>query len=584
SLSPTLFTPNMALVAARHRENNFDDYKVQPLLPNKMSRLGPGLAWADVNGDGWSDLYMGGARGQPGRLLIQNAEGHFFPIPTAAFKPHAGAEDMSALFFDANADGHSDLYVVSGGADVEDAPERLRDRLYLNNGRGSFSDASDRLPDLRISGSVATAADVDRDGDLDLFVGGRFIPGRYPEPPRSTLLLNEQGRFKEGSLPAQPGLVTGAIWSDADDDGWLDLLITTDWGPIRFYRNREGTLEDQTASAGLSHLTGFWNGIAGRDVDNDGDIDYVVTNLGLNTKYSASAKKPMIAYYGDFGAGGRNCFIEAKRDGDSELPIRGRSCSIHAMPQLAERFTTFHQFASSTLADIYSLDKLNEADRLEATTLETGLLINRGGGRFTFKPLPRIVQIAPGFGVVFTDYNADGDADIYLVQNFFSPQPETGRMDGGISQLLTGRGNGTFFPVRADRSGLICPQDGKALTVTDFNRDGWPDLAGSFNNSAIRAFTNAGNTNNAPIVIELTGPKGNPKAIGAKVTIQLDSGRRQTAEVHAGSGYLSQSVAKLFFGRAKSERMKTISVRWPDGRTAEYEPGGDEHHLLLEAF
>ncbi|MEM7395790.1 MAG: CRTAC1 family protein, partial [Verrucomicrobiota bacterium] len=317
------------------------------------------------------------------------------------------------------------------------------------------------------------------------------------------------------------------------------------------------------------------------DFDGDGDMDYVLTNLGLNTKYSASVEHPYIAYYGDFEGKGRSCFVEALFEDKVLLPVRGKSCSTHAMPHLAQRFTNFHTFASATLEEIYSSAKLGQADKLEVNTLQGGVLINHGDFKFVFEPLPRLAQISPGFGVVTTDADADGFTDILMVQNSYAPQPETGRMAGGVGLLLRGDGRGSFTPVRPDESGFLVPGDAKALTTTDLNGDGWVDLVATRNNATPVAFRNRGGEGNRPIGIFLTGPKGNPHSIGAKVTVTLDSGRTMTAELYAGGGYLSQSSPRLFFGRKASEKMTGIEVRWPDGQPNAYEPEGTEILLNL---
>src|SRR5437867_3580127 len=285
---PILETRNCP-TRARHRERPYDDFAREPLLPWKRSQLGPGLAVGDVNGDGLEDLYQSGAAGQSGVLYIREKGGRFRPTTQQCFEADQESEDMASVFFDAEGDGDLDLFVVSGGVEGGPGDRLLRDRLYLNDGKGNFTKApEDALPDLRDSGSVVAAADFDRDGDLDLFVGGRCVPGRYPLAPHSCLLRNDGGRFIEVTEQVAPslqqsGLVTSAVWSDVNGDGWLDLLVTHEWGPVKLYLNNHGHLEDRTREAGLADKLGWWNGIAARDLDGDGDIDYVVTNFGLNT-------------------------------------------------------------------------------------------------------------------------------------------------------------------------------------------------------------------------------------------------------------------------------------------------------------
>lgn len=570
--APSLFQRGTQFKDVRHIERDYDDFQREPLLPWKLSQLGPGIAVGDVNGDRLDDLYLGGGAGQSGMLYLHEKNGRFRLAPQACFEADKAAEDMSALFFDGDGDGDPDLYVVSGGVECGAGDPILRDRLYLNDGTGNFTKAPEgTLPDERDSGSVALAADFDRDGDLDLFVGGRSIPGQYPLAPNSRLLRNEQNRFTDVTDDLAPtlkksGLVTSAVWSDVNDDGWLDLLVTHEWGPVKLYLNRQGRYEDGTKEAGLADKLGWWNGIAARDLDNDGDIDYVVTNLGLNTKYRCSPERPILALYGEFDETGRKHLVEAEYEGNTLYPTRGRSASIAMFPTLAGKFTNLQSFAKASLEEIYSSKLLAAAQRFEVNTLESGALLNDGKGHFTFHPLPRLAQVSPAFGVALADVDGDSNADIYLLQNFFSPQPDTGRMDGGLSLLLRGNGRGRFGPVWPHESGLSVPGDGKALAVTDLNNDGWPDFVAALNNGELMSFENRVSTRNRVINIRLQGRRGNPDGIGARVTVTLDNGSTQTAEVTAGGGYLSQSTSTLTFGLAEKNKPISLTVRWPDGQ------------------
>jgi hypothetical protein len=556
----------------RHEEDDYDDFADQPLLPNRLSRLGPGIALRDVNGDGIEEIYIGGAAGQPGRLLTaDSSRPSWSEIPAAIFDAHRSREDMGALFFDSDSDGDADLFVVSGGPGRYPFDARLRDRLYLNDGSGNFEEArAGTLPDIRDSGGTVAAADFDRDGDLDLFVGGRYVPRKYPTTPSSRLLLNESGRFLDATPELAPdltvtGLVTSALWSDADQDGWLDLLITNEWGSVRLYHNREGHLVDATEEVGFAQYLGWWNSITGRDIDNDGDIDYAVANVGLNTKYHADPNNPVLLYYGNFGLKGKMRLVEASYEGEEIYPIRGRSCSTIAIPHLGLEFESFHEFANASLDEIYTSDRLERAERLAVNTLESGLFLNDGNGRFHFRPLPRLAQAAPGFGLVLTEVDGDGHADLFMVQNFFGPQPETGQMDGGVSILLLGNGDGAFSPVWPNRSGLFAYGDANALSSVDLNDDDWVDFAITQNDGPLIAFENRGSQKHKPFTVRLKGEPGNLAAIGSHVTVILDNGSRQTAEIYAGSGYLSQSTNTLFFGLGESGSAVQVEVRWPDG-------------------
>ncbi len=581
---PKMFAPSERISGIQHKETGYDDYDRQPLLPQRLSRLGPGMAWGDVDGDGDEDLYVGGASGHSGALY--RSEGRIDGKAALLFEADQDSEDMAPLFFDVDGDGDLDLYVVSGGVECEPQSPLLRDRLYLNDGTGQFDKApEDALPDVRDSGSCAAAADFDRDGDLDLFVGGRSIPGQYPETPRSRLLQNDRGRLTDVTdllAPelGQTGLVTSAVWSDADGDDDLDLLVTHEWGPVKLYQNDEGRFVDRTVQAQLADRLGWYNGIAARDLDNDGDIDYVVTNFGLNTKYRATVANPCRLYYGDFDKSGRKHLVEASYEHDVLYPVRGKSCSSRAMPLLGEKFTTFDKFASATLPEIYTTTCLADAQQFEINSLESGVLTNDGKGRFTFEPLPYIAQASPGFGVVATEVDGDGLADIYLVQNFFGSQPETGRMDGGLSLLLIGQGNGKFQPVFPDRSGLVVPGDAKGLSCVDLNNDSWIDFVVGVNNGPLMAFENRGAAGQV-LAVQLQGRDGNPTGVGARVRVELADGSAQTAEVQAGGSYLTQSTSTLVFGMGASGSVKQIEVRWPDGNTTTTGPIADRRSVVI---
>ena len=593
----TFFRPFPLPAALRHREADYDDFHREPLLPWRLSRWGPGLAVGDVNGDGTDDLFLGGAAGDAGQIALAEPGGVFRPCPQPCFEADKAAEDLGALLFDADGDGDPDLYVVSGSVECNPGDPSLRDRLYFNDGTGIFTRAPDAaLPDDRESGTVVVAADVDRDGDLDLFVGSRSAPGHYPLPSASRLLLNERGsprhqtdpaRPGSGGLPAslapptrfrdathalapalaQSGLVTSAVWSDANDDGWPDLLVTHEWGPVKLFLNVEGRLEDRTAEAGLSNRTGWWNGIAAADLDEDGDMDYVVTNVGLNTRYTASSERPALLFRGDFDDSGQPQLIEACFDGDRLVPRRSLPALADAIPSLAARFPTVQAFANASLADVLSPARLDAAQRFAVNTLESGVLLNDGRAGFRFQPLPRLAQAAPGFGVGIADVDGDSHLDLLLAQNFHGPPADTGRFDGSVGWMLRGSGDGTFTPVWPDQSGFVVPGDARALVVTDIDRDGWPDILVGVNHDRLVAFQNCAPRPTRRLLVELVGQPGNPTGVGARLKLVLADGGQRVAEVHAGSGYLSQSTARSGFALRPGERPSRLEVRWAGGRT-----------------
>jgi len=499
-----MFVSSSIFRGIAHEEHPFDDFRGQPLLPSKLSQLGPGMAWGDVNGDGHQDFYLGRAAGTCGGIHLRReaptARGDHFKVNTLdPFKADEACEDIAPLFFDADRDGDLDLFVVSGGVECEPGSALLRDRLYLNDGKGSFSKAPvGTLPAASISGGAVCAADFDRDGDLDLFVGGRSIPGRYPETPRSQLLRNDcrQGapKFVEVTPKglAATGLVTAARWADFNGDQWPDLLVAHDWGPVKLYLNRKGSLADAPTLSGLQQLTGWWNSLAVADVDGDGDYDFAAGNVGLNSKYHASPGHPAVIYYGDVDGSGRKRIVEAKFEGASLVPVRGFSCSRNAMPTLGKQHPSFHSFATKALAELYPEQRLAAATRHEANTLQSGIFVNDGTGSFTFRPLPRLAQAAPIFAMAFSDLEGDGDLDLCAVGNSFSPQPETGHMDGGVGLILRNTGGGLFEAIPPSESGLVIPGDAKSLHLIDLNRDGRPDLVAGINNGEVMAFLRGG--------------------------------------------------------------------------------------------
>jgi hypothetical protein len=585
-------------------ERPYDDYRREPLLPAKLSTPGPGLAWGDADGDGRDDLYVGGSAGQSGQLLLAQADGRFRAAAEGAWAADRDCEDTAALWLDADGDGDLDLYVASGGAECEPGDPMLRDRLYLAQGGGRFERApAGSLPRVYDSTGALAAADFDRDGDLDLFVGARSVPGRYPETPISRLLRNDGGSFADATAELAPGLeqvglVSAALASDADGDGWIDLMVALDWGPIAYWRNAGGRLADHTASAGLADRTGWWTALAGADLDGDGDIDYVALNAGLNTKYKATNEEPALLYYGAFDASGRKELIEAKAGAEGLLPVRGLSCSSSAMPFIKEKLPTYHEFASAKLAEIYEPSALERAQVFRANTLESGVLVNERGAdgsvRFGWQPLPRLAQVSQGQGVVAADLDGDGACDVALLHNFFDREPETGRWDGGLGLVLRGDGRGGLEPVPPAVSGFVAPGDARALTVCDADGDGRPELVASRNGERLLFFAPArpSRAERAALCIRLRGRPGNPTCVGARVTLELPDGlgepgqlgelggrvglgarggRRHALEVYAGSGYLSQSTAALFFGRGSEREPLTVRVRWPDGRESSHE-------------
>ncbi len=490
--------PDCSLVRLEHEEPPFDDYARQPLLPYQHSRLGPAMAWADVDSDGRDDLYFGGSAGIAGRLYFHRGSGAMVMKSSRPFDAHAASEDSAALFFDADGDGAPDLFVASGSVEAEPGSRRYRDRLYLNDGSGRFVDASPALPDHRDSSSCIAAGDLDGDGDLDLFVGSRVVPGRYPEPPASRLLRNDSApgapKFTDitASVPGLggAGLVAAALWADLDGDSRPDLALATEWGPVQFWYNTgDNAAPLRARNAGEAELRhGWWSALAAGDLDGDGDLDLLAGNFGTNTPYHPEPDKPELLFYGDVGGAGRPNLIEAKFEGEICFPRRGLSCSSHAIPGLRERVGTFHNFATSTLADLYGDTGLADALRLEAHTLESVVLRNEGAGVFTPHPLPLAAQLAPVNAIALRDFDGDGKLDAVLAQNSFAAQPEVGHLDGGLGVLLLGDGRGGFTASPPTASGVVVTGQASGAASPDLDGDGVADLVFLRNGLTIKAF------------------------------------------------------------------------------------------------
>lgn len=569
-------------VKFRHRENQFDDFKYEPLLPYKLSQLGAGVAVCDVNGDGYVDVFCPGAAKQKSQLLI-NEGGKSFKAVDGPWDKFLKSENMGALFFDADQDGDADLYVASGSTEYKLESTKYRDQLYVNDGNGQFTLAEDALPELLDSSSSVCAADFDRDGDLDLFVGSRSVPGKYPLVPTSRLLINEGGKFSEGSADVaggatSKGLVTSAIWSDYDGDGWIDLILTLEWGPVAFFKNNEGKLVDATVDTGVDKNTGWWHGIAAGDLDADGDIDYVVTNQGNNTKYHTSPDHPHRLYYSDFDENGSLDLVEAEFEGETEYPVRGRSCSSRCMPFIANKFETYHDFSVASLSDIYETEK-KEVPFHEVTMLESVVLWNDGEGFFEAKPLGHLAQSSPAYGVAIADFDGDSKLDVMLTNNFFGSQPETGYMDGGLSLLLKGNGDQTFEELWPDQSGISLSGDSKGLAIADIDRDGDLDAIVAVNNEPLEVLQNGSDASTTQ-VLKLIGPKGNRKAIGASVLLEGSFGK-QRFENRAGGSYLSQSPIEIRVSAERFDAIEKITVRWPDGTQTTHQPEASDDGVML---
>lgn len=589
SMAPreTRFRRSDVLDSFPHEEADYDDFARQPLMTFKLSQLGPGQAWGDINDDGVADLFLGGAAGQPGRLFLnRTAAGGGMEVSLEALvvpvlEEDAYFEDMGAVFIDADEDGRRDLYVASGGVECEPGEEVLRDRLYLNRGKEGFVRAPEEmLPDLRESSGVVAAGDLDRDGTLELFIGSRSIPGDYPATPRSVLLRKEGKQYRPVEDEIAPGLsrcglVTGALWADFDGDGWQDLLVSTDWGPVRLYRNREGRLEEATEAAGLAgnglEMLGWWTGVDAGDVNGDGHLDFVASNLGRNTQYQPSLLSPEMLFYGDFDNSGYRNIVEAYFAEEGGKKRAYPRATFHdasfAMPSVADRLQNYHTYASMELTGIYAFRDLENALRLQANCMDSSVFLNDGEGRFTRHALPGMAQISPGFGIVLRDLDLDGRLDAVIAHNHFQPMEEIGEMAMGLGQVLLntgGEGEALFRPEAAAESGFEVTGDAKSLGVSDVNRDGRPDLLVGVNNEAPALFVADAEKRLAgrALPVRLEGPAGNPDGIGARLELRVEGWPLQVREATGGGSYLTRSDPVICFA-LPADRGGELTIRWP---------------------
>lgn len=477
-----------------HKENEYDDWKEQVLLPHRLSQNGPFSAIADINGDGLEDLFVGGAKDQSGVLYIQNSLGKFSKNSSQPWRIDKESEDLGCLFFDADGDSDLDLYVASGGNEFKQGDVALLDRLYINDGNGNFRKSISALPQIKESTQTVKASDIDKDGDLDLFVGTRLISGQYTFPADSYLLLNVDGKFIKASSEMAPalqniGMVTDAVFTDVNNDGTKDLMIVGEWMEPKILINNGNIFEDKSYDYGLEGLRGMWWSITASDLDGDGDDDYVLGNLGKNNKFKATEEHPFKVYANDFDNNGTNDVVLAKFYKDDYVPVRGRECTSQQMPYVAEKFEDYHSFASSKLFEILPEDKVDDAVIYEIKSFESIVLINEGH-QFVRKPLPNAVQISPIKSSLVIDVNKDGILDIMVAGNHYGVEVETTRYDAGYGAVLLGTSNGNYLVQSPKQSGFYVPFDSRHISQITIN--GQKTILVTNNNEKLKLFNSKG--------------------------------------------------------------------------------------------
>ncbi len=448
----------------RHKENTFNDFDREILLPHILSKQGPCMSVADVNGDTLEDLFIGGAKESVGSLYIQNVNGSFSLSSTSDFGKDKMSEDLGSLFFDADNDGDLDLYVTSGGNDFDENDKLFQDRLYINDGKGNFGKSEGLLPKMITSTKAVKCSDFDADGDLDLFVGGRLVAGKYPTAPRSYLLENKNGVFtdvteKYSQDLLNPGMVTGIEFADVNGDGKVDLTLVGEWMGFTTFLNKGEIFEKQGIK---TETEGLWFSLIATDIDNDGDVDFVAGNLGANSKFKASLEKPFNVYGNDFDKNGSFDIVLSSYEGETNYPVRGRECTSQQMPFISEKCPTFKEFAEADMNDLYGKN-LDDALHLTVRSLYSSIFINDGKGNFEMQKLPNMAQISPILDFHVEDINNDGNLDVIAVGNMYGAEVETVRYDAGRGVCLIGDGEGSFTALSPKESGFFAWDNIKAL-------------------------------------------------------------------------------------------------------------------------
>jgi len=459
-----------------HVESGFSDFRRDALLFNMHSNEGPRSAIGDVNGDALDDLYICGAKESAGGLYVQTSAGRFIQTNLSLFNSESNSEESDCTFFDADGDGDLDLYVACGGNEFSSISSALADRLYLNEGKGIFSKSKQILPAGRYeSSSCVEATDFDGDGDMDLFVGIRLRPNLYGIPVNGYLLENDgSGNFSNVSAEKAPGLnelgmITDMVWTDVDDDKDPDMVIVGDWMPVKLFINEQGIFRDRSDSFGLSGTSGWWKRIASSDLDGDGDMDLVLGNHGLNSRFQASAEKPLSMYVNDFDLNGSVEHIICAFNGDSAYPVAMKDDLVRQIPALEGKYETFKSYSGQSIKDIFSEEILQRSVVLEARILESVLLVNDGMGAFQLKPLPTESQLSPVYAIETGDFDHDGKTDILLGGNLSRAKPESGIYNAGHGIFLKGKGNENWKAVPADSSGFFTRGEIRDLRIIKIN-------------------------------------------------------------------------------------------------------------------
>ena len=481
-----IFTRSKDLISFEHKENTFNDFKKEVLLPYKQSSLGPFITKGDINGDSVADFYIGGASNQPGQLFVKKGNS-FVKKSNLAFKEDAIYEDMEALFIDVDQDGDQDLYVVSGGSEFSPNDQKLTDRIYLNDGQGNFKrHKQSGIEDFSFSGKSITKIDFDKDGDQDLILGNRIKPQNYPLHVASIIYENVDGKFENVTNRVCSdlndfGIINKVITTDFNGDGWDDFIAVGEWTHIGLFLNDKGTFKDVSEKSGLNNEKGWWFTVQETDVNNDGMKDYLVGNVGNNIKHKVKKDKTMRVYAEDFDLNGTLDVVLSQQYNGIFVPSRGKECSTQQMPFLSKKIPTFNEFANSSLEDIYG-DKIYTAYQREVNQFKSLLLINKGDGTFKKSVLPSLAQTMPILGVDNLDVNNDGYQDLVVVGNIYNTEVETPRLDNNYGLVLLSNTKDNYEVVPPKKTGLYVNGNAKSVQVID-NK-----LLVALNNGKIKTF------------------------------------------------------------------------------------------------
>jgi len=489
-----------------HKEVPVDDFKREILLPHKLSQMGPFAEVGDLNGDGLDDFWVGGARDQAGAIFLQDQSGNFKKVNNPVLEKHKWFEDMGAALFDLDGDKDLDLYVASGGNEAEPNHSSYQDRLYINDGSGTFSEKE--LPLITISTSCVVADDIDGDGDTDLFVGGRLVPGLYPNPASSFILLNMEGELRDidpggKSDLTKIGMVTCARFVDLNGDRYKDLVVGGEWMPLRFLTFQKGILKDETEKYAQQPQTGWWNTLVSADINGDNIDELFAGNLGTNYKYQASPEKPFHIYAGDFDNSGKQDIVLAMESEQGQVPVRGLQCTSEQMPAIKSKFLSYDSFANASIVDLLGSKEIEKGIHYSATNFSSSIF-QRNGSQFTAVDLPIEAQLSTVNGIVVEDFDGDGVKDMVVAGNMYHSEVETSRADASVGYFFKGEQDGNrfrFVAVPPFESKLHVPGDVKDVKLIKKTASGQAILLVTNNDGPIQLFDCIKKTNN-------TRPKG----------------------------------------------------------------------------